>query len=540
MGFNTTEGWEVKAARGKKIQQDSIQKQWLLPEDKLPAKNRLNVLDVPKESGLLSSTELSITESTATKLVEAMAAGTWTAEEVTIAFLKRATIGQQLLNFATEFMSEAAIARAKELDASFRDTGKISGPLHGVPISCKEHIGFKGRVCNAGFVSWMDFVSPDDAYVVQLLRNAGAIMLVRTNEPQSLMHMDTSNNITGITLNPHNLALSPGGSSGGEGAALAFKCTALGVGTDMGGSIRLPAAFNGVYGLRTTAGRVSGIGIKAAGLGQESMHGVLGPLAHSIDDIDLFMKSILDQKPWVVDPSLVPVPWRPVDAVPSKITVAMLADDGIVTPHPPITRALKVAKEKLVAAGVKVVDWKPYETEKIATMAGKFLFADGGRSHREVLEESKEPLRPLTEWVLSRYPDPMTVYENWGLNYDREVLKGTYHHIMQQAGIDVILGPAYPGTSDQNGTPTYFLYTIVWSVLDFPALVFPTGLKVDQIVDVADFTYKPRNEMDGEEHAKYAPEKHVDAPIGLQLVGKRFHDEELLAIAQVIEKIIKN
>lgn len=95
-----TESWEVKAAKGKKIQQDSIQKQWLLPEDKLPSKDRLNVLDVPKESGLLSTTEMNITGSTATKLVKAMAAGTWTAEEVTIAFLKRATIGQQLVNLS--------------------------------------------------------------------------------------------------------------------------------------------------------------------------------------------------------------------------------------------------------------------------------------------------------------------------------------------------------------------------------------------------------------------------------------------------------
>jgi amidase len=97
---SVTEGWEVKAAKGKTIQQDSIQKQWLLPEDKLPSKHRLNVLDVPKQSGLLSSTELSITESTATELVKAMAAGTWTAEEVTIAFLKRGTIGQQLVGLS--------------------------------------------------------------------------------------------------------------------------------------------------------------------------------------------------------------------------------------------------------------------------------------------------------------------------------------------------------------------------------------------------------------------------------------------------------
>lgn len=132
----------------------------------------------------------------------------------------------------------------------------------------------------------------------------------------------------------------------------------------------------------------------------------------------------------------------------------------------------------------------------------RLLFADGGKSQREVLEESKEPLRPLTEWALNRFLDSMSVYANWCLNYDREVLKGTYHHIMQLAGIDVILGPTYPGTSDLNGTPTYIFYTAVWSLLDFPGVVFPSGLKVDQELDVADPTYKPRNEWDAAEHAK--------------------------------------
>ncbi|KAG9239809.1 fatty-acid amide hydrolase [Calycina marina] len=423
-----------------------------------------------------------------------VAAGTWTAEEVTIAFLKRATIGQQLLNFATEFMAESAINRAKELDAAFRNTGEISGPLHGVPISVKELIAFKGRVCNA-----------DDAFIVQLLQNAGAVMYVRTNQPQTLMHIDTSNNITGITLNPNNLNLTPGGSSGGEGAALAFKCSALGVGTDVAGSIRVPAAFNGVYGLRTTGGRLSGYGIRAAVLGQESVRGVLGPLAQSRDDIDLFMKSLLDQTPWEVDCSLAPVPWRSVKATASAITVAILADDGIVAPHPPITRALGVAKQMLVAAGVKVVDWKPFEMEKVEQMTGKLLFADGAKSTRDVLDESNEPLRPLTELLLNQFSNPISVYENWGLNYEREVLKGTYHHIMQQAGIDVFLGPTYPVASDLNGTPTYVNYTAMWNLLDMPAVVFPSGLKVDGKLDLADPMYKARNDRDAEMHAKYLP-----------------------------------
>jgi amidase len=141
--------------------------------------------------------------------------------------------------------------------------------------------------------------------------------------------VDTSNNITGKTSNPHNLTLSAGGSSGGEGVSLGFKASALGVGTDIGGSIRAPAAFNGVYGLRPSAGRLSLWGFKGAGFGQESCKPVIGPLTGSVEDIDLWMKSVLDQKPWIVDPDLVPLGWRPVEK-PKTFTVGLLTDDGYV------------------------------------------------------------------------------------------------------------------------------------------------------------------------------------------------------------------
>jgi Asp-tRNA(Asn)/Glu-tRNA(Gln) amidotransferase A subunit family amidase len=138
--------------------------------------------------------------------------------------------------------------------------------------------------------------------------------------------MDSANNITGRTLNPFNRNLSPGGSSGGEGASLGFRCAALGVGTDIGGSSRLPAAFNGVYGFRPTACRLPLAGLRATGPGHESIRGVVGPLAGSVDDLELFMKSVLDQNPWKKNPSLVPVPWRSVDT-PVSLTVGIMKDD---------------------------------------------------------------------------------------------------------------------------------------------------------------------------------------------------------------------
>ncbi|KAL4878803.1 amidase [Aspergillus karnatakaensis] len=537
MALSNHPDWEKQAAKCRTILQQSIPKQYLTELD-LPPPSQHNVIDFPKESGKISQRELLITDSTASNIVSQIGSKTWTAEEVMVAFLKRAIIGQPLLNYATEFLADHALAQAKRLDAIFRQTGKLVGPLHGVPISVKEHVGIKGRVCNAGFVAWCDYISPDDAYIIQFLQNAGAIVHVRTNQPQSLMHMDSANNITGRTLNPWNRNLSPGGSSGGEGASIAFKCAPIGLGSDMGGSIRMPAAFNGVYGFKPTAQRLPLAGLRAAGAGQESLAGVVGPLARSINDVELFMKSILDQEPWVKDSSLVPVPWRSVE-VPGSLTVGILRDDGFVRPHPPITRALGMAEEKLRAAGVNVVEWEPLEHRQLYELGNAFFSADGFRHLTEALEASGEPRLPLTDVVYS-WGNGVSVYENWKLNMSREILRAQYHALLQERGVDVILSPAYVGVAPEHETGTYIGYTSVWNVLDHPALVIPTGLKVDQSRDVVDTLYVPRNEVDAKEHGKYAPEKFKNAPICVQLSGKRFGDEELLARARVVERIIQS
>jgi amidase len=182
-----TQNWEAQAEVCRDVLDKSIQKQWLLSPDKLPSPERTNVLDVPKESRILTERELEITETDATGLVEKMAQGTWTAKEVTIAFLKRATIGHQLLNYATEFMAEEALAQACALDAHFRSTGKIVGVLHGVPVSTKEMVSFKGRIVHTGYVSWISNVAQEDALMVRTLRKAGAVFHVRTNLPQTCM-----------------------------------------------------------------------------------------------------------------------------------------------------------------------------------------------------------------------------------------------------------------------------------------------------------------------------------------------------------------
>lgn len=179
--------WQIRAEKCQKITRDSMNPEWLLPADQLPPEDQLDVTGFVEKCKLLSPKELEITNCTAVELVARMGSGTLAAVDTVTAFLKRAHVGQQLLNFATEFMIEDALKRAAALDAHFEATGQLLGPLHGVPISVKEHVGIKGRVCHASYAAWTDNIPQEDALLLRLLANAGAVFHVRTNTPQSLM-----------------------------------------------------------------------------------------------------------------------------------------------------------------------------------------------------------------------------------------------------------------------------------------------------------------------------------------------------------------
>lgn len=217
------------------------------PIPTIPGKLPLDVTGIPAK--LLTPEEVEITEGhDATSLAAAIASRKYSAVTVIKAFLRRAAIAQKLVcppgvktdrqvNCVTELLPDAAIARAKELDEILTTTGKTVGPLHGLPISVKEHIGMKGLACNAGFVAWIDNIATDDAGLLKCLYAAGAVFYVRTTEPQTLMHAATSSAIYGETTNPHNTNLTCGGSSGGEGAIVGMKASVLNFLTGVNGRL---------------------------------------------------------------------------------------------------------------------------------------------------------------------------------------------------------------------------------------------------------------------------------------------------------------
>jgi amidase len=226
-----------------------------------------------------------------------------------------------------------------------------------------------------GYVGWIgtfEGIKDDprranfESELVRELRTLGAVLFCKTSVPTTLMTTETVNNIIGYTWNPKNRHLSSGGSSGGEGALIALKGSPGGFGTDIGGSVRIPASYNGLWALRPS-GRLPYEGVATSVDGQNTVLSVVGPLSSSIGALKLLFKAILSQQPWSHDPLVPPMPWRDSivqdtlkliaesrSSTTSGLVFGVLRHDSIVRPTPPVARALDSVVEALRKAGHKV------------------------------------------------------------------------------------------------------------------------------------------------------------------------------------------
>src|SRR5712671_5849105 len=209
--------------------------------------------------------------------------------EIVTAHLKRIEALQGKLNAFTHVDADGARVQARSAeDAVHR--GAALGPLHGVPITVKSCIDVAGWPCPAGSMLRRDYVASSDAPLAARLRQAGAILLGNTNTPEFLMAYETDNLVTGKTSNPWDVTRSAGGSSGGEAAAIASGCSVGGVGSDGGGSIRVPAHFCGICGLKPTPGRIPATGHYPAGSSAFGWLGVVGPMARTVGDLKVLFE----------------------------------------------------------------------------------------------------------------------------------------------------------------------------------------------------------------------------------------------------------
>ncbi|OBA24320.1 amidase [Metschnikowia bicuspidata var. bicuspidata NRRL YB-4993] len=507
---------------------------------------QFNSVKYLKDNRLLTPEEFEITDSSVVQITSTIASGKLSSVQVFKAFAKRATIAHQFTNCALDLFPDEGLQRAQFLDEYYQKNGKTIGPLHGLPVSLKEQMNYKDKITHGGYVSMIDNIPKKHSVTTQILQDLGAVFFVRTNQPQTLMHLDGNNNFIGHSRCPFNLALSSGGSSSGEGAIVAFGGTPLGIGSDIGGSIRGPAAFGGCVGLRPTTNRFSKAGGVSSGAGQESVPAVEGPMARSVDDIDFLMDVYINQgKPWVADCTTLPLAWRKAEKPkPEDLTIAIMYDDGIVKPTPPIARALKTVAQKLQAAGAKVVTFDPIETELARDTVCEMYSCDGNYMQRKMLADSGEPLTKLTKWALNygKGAKHYNVAENRKLNVIRDQLKQRYTDYLNENKIDFIISPAYSNVAPRPEEIYNWSYTSLYNLIDLPTLVVQTGMFQDTDLDKWDeshASYKHRSALEQLELDNYDPENFKGAPIGLQVSGRRYFDEDVVAFGKTIEDVLE-
>ncbi|GJN80011.1 hypothetical protein PLIIFM63780_003535 [Purpureocillium lilacinum] len=504
-----------------------------------------NVTAVPRECGILSPGEVEITETyDATALAAAIASKKLTAVAVATAFAKRAIIAHQLTCCLTDWFMDEAIERAKTLDEHLALTGKTVGPLHGVPISLKEHMPVAGHYSSTGFLDTR-VMNREDCHMMGILRAAGAVFYCKTNQPQAIMHLE-STSFFGRVLNPYNIGLSAGGSTGGEAALVAMRGSVLGVGTDIGGSVRGPAGFCGIYGFKPTSYTLPMKDFLAGGFPAElNVLCSTGPMCNSLRDMDLFMRVVLAAKPYLTDPRLIPIPWMGTNspARPEPIKIGILMNDGVITPQPPVIKALEWAREKLEASGAFTLKpFAPYRTAEAIKNVRRAYWPDGGAGVRAHLAHTGEPMQPLTEWVLKAAAGPDVgssgVHE---MRVARDAFRCDFAEHWQAQDVDVVLCPVFVGPACEHETSWYWNYTAFWNYVDYPGAVFPTMIKAGKKGSeaYAPEVASPLSDEDKHVRRLWDNGDFEGAPINLQVVARKYHDNDLFAALAAMQPVLE-
>lgn len=415
---------------------------------------------------------------------------------------------------ALVYVDRAGALRAA--DAAGR--GATLGPLHGVPLTIKSSIDVAGWPCESGTRLRAGRMADSDAPLVARLRKAGAILLGSTNTPELLMAYETSNLLYGQTNNPWDLDRTPGGSSGGEAAAIAAGLSAGGVGSDGGGSIRIPAHYSGICGLKPTPGRIPAAGHFPPSLGPFSMIGVVGPMARTVEDLEILFGAMAG--PDGENPSSVPV--RRVSEAEARATRVGWFDQGGRTPVTEATRTfVRQAVENLRRDGFRVAPFHPLAPDGLER-ARRLWWNIFGRAGSLVLgpfvRGREADLSPILKEFLAFTAEepPLTAQELIDTWIERDELRARLLDEMNQFPVflcPVCAVPAFRHGEREwqvEGQKVKYLdamsYTQWFNILGNPAAVVPAG---------------------------HSPE---GLPIGVQVVGRPNEDELVLAVARAIER----
>jgi Asp-tRNA(Asn)/Glu-tRNA(Gln) amidotransferase A subunit family amidase len=413
-----------------------------------------------------------------------------------------------ILNALVDFDPERARQQAREAR---------SGSLSGLPLTVKSSIATKGYKCEIGSVLHRGHIPKEDAEAVSRLRRAGAVILGTTNCPEFLMAYETDNLLYGRTNNPWAIERTAGGSSGGEAAAIAAGLSAGGLGSDSGGSVREPAHFSGICSLKPTSGRISAAGHLPPCAGPFSILGAIGPMARTIEDVDLLFRAVAGSHP--TDPASAPVSVRNVSITEAKqIPIGWFEDDGLTPVTPETRQTVRDAAAILEKQGFKVSRFRPLFLEEVRKLWHVFFVQCGAMFYEHSIAGRMEELSPTFRDFLriAEAQTPLTAKSLLHAWAECDIVRGKFLAEMQ--AFPLLLMPVCAIPAFRHGERKWRLegrdldyldamrYTQWFNLLASPAAVVPVGRSSEGL------------------------------PIGVQIAGRPFEDELVLTVAGAIDR----
>jgi Asp-tRNA(Asn)/Glu-tRNA(Gln) amidotransferase A subunit family amidase len=422
------------------------------------------------------------------------------------------------LNAIIHLDKERALRDAEAAEQALA-SGQTLGPLHGVPITIKSSIDVAGVPCECGSKLRQGHIPEKDAVLVARLRQAGAIVLGVTNVPDMLVAYETDNLLYGRTNNPWNLERTAGGSSGGESAAIASGCSAAGLGSDGGGSVRAPAHFCGIYGLKPTPGVMPRTGHWPACLGPSTLLGLVGPMARSVEDLEIMLRATAGRDPG--DAASVPLALNPPSREElDRVKIGWYEDDGIVPVTPETRETVRKAAQLLSAQGFVTEPYRPQGMESAREHWWMLFGVTGAALTRPLVEGREKDVHPIVKDLLAPPGDVSTATFDQLLNtwVMRDVLLTRLMAQMEEYPVllcPVAAVPAF-GHGERSWTidgqtvsyAQAFVYCQIFNLLGNPSVVVPVGRSKDGL------------------------------PIGVQIVGRPYEEMLILAVARKLEEAL--
>lgn len=500
----------------------------------------------------------------AAQIVSALEKKEISSVEVTRALLDRLDVLQPDIQPMTAIWRDEAMDAAARSDQR-RSSNQALSRFDGLPVTLKENLDVRGYESTLGVHAKAGRPAQRDAVVVQVLRDAGCVFLGKSNVSQFLLYHECSNPLFGTTRNPYNPERGPGGSSGGEAAAIAAFGSPGGLGTDIGGSVRVPAHFCGIAGIKPTVDRISGIGVGTALPGQEFVRGQVGPMGRSVADVITLMQVVSPEACAKLDPRVPPIPIGDPAAVDVKrLKIGYFVDDGIVTPSLALQRAVDRAVAVLREEGAELVPYSPPLSREIIYTYLAGLSADGGATVEAQLQGgpadpnlsvlrtmaklpapmkkaaalgmsiAREPILPGMLRVMGKKP----VQAYWALTAKARRLQADVHRAWNDIGLDAVICPPHATPALPHGASRDFTLggalAMRYNFINFPAGAVPvTRVRPDE-------TVRPEPIGRLARRAAEVDRGSDGLPVGVQVVARPYREDIVFALMQAIESAVRN